>query len=210
MSLLEKRSALLYILMENGSLTMDEKPDFYQMPRQELRQYVLSHREDDEALRTYMDRMRTEPGVTRIRGTTSEEDMKKLEEYLKSTLDKEKQQKPDTNQPKYDRRGANIGGIVDTAQPGSHPEFYQHNYTAQNLSEASQEIQQLLEQLSRTYPTDSTTEKMIVATKTIEVIENNPTWKQKAVAACQQGLLEAMKTNPIGAFVVGAIEGWEQ
>ncbi len=35
-------------------------------------------------------------------------------------------------------------------------------------------------------------------------------WKQKAIATCQQGLLEAMKTNPIGAFVVGAIEGWKQ
>ncbi len=27
--------------------------------------------------------------------------------------------------------------------------------------------------------------------------------------ACQQGLLEAMKSNPIGAFVAGAIEGWK-
>lgn len=97
MSLQEKRSALLYTQTANGSLIMDNKPDFHQMPRQDLRKYVLSHRDDDEALRTYMDRMRTEPGVTRIRGTSSEEDMKKLEEYLKSKIDQEKQSKPDTN-----------------------------------------------------------------------------------------------------------------
>ncbi len=57
---------------------MDNKPNFHQISRKELRKYVLSNREDDEALRTYMDRMRTEPGVTRFRGTKSEEDMRKL------------------------------------------------------------------------------------------------------------------------------------
>ncbi|MFM6057213.1 MAG: DUF6887 family protein, partial [Microcystis aeruginosa] len=45
---------------------MNHQPDFYQMSRPELRKYVLSHREDDEALRIYMDRMRTESGVTRF------------------------------------------------------------------------------------------------------------------------------------------------
>ena len=50
--------------------------------------YVLSHREDDEALRIYMDRMRTESGVTRFTLTPSQEDMKKLEEFLKAKMDK--------------------------------------------------------------------------------------------------------------------------
>ncbi len=54
----------------------------------ELRKYVLSHREDDEALRIYMDRMRTEPGVTRFTLTPSPEDMKKLEEFLRAKIDK--------------------------------------------------------------------------------------------------------------------------
>lgn len=74
---------------ETGNLTMNHKPDFYQISRQELRQYVLSHREDNEALRIYMDRMRSEPGVTRIRGTNSDEDMKKLEYLLKKSSKKE-------------------------------------------------------------------------------------------------------------------------
>ena len=67
---------------------MNHQPDFYQMSRPELRKYVLSHREDDEALRIYMDRMRTEPGVTRFTLTPSQEDMKKLEKFLKAKMDK--------------------------------------------------------------------------------------------------------------------------
>ncbi|HAC63379.1 MAG TPA: hypothetical protein DCF68_07510 [Cyanothece sp. UBA12306] len=66
---------------------MNHKPNFYQMSRQDLRKYVLSHRQDDEALRIYMDRMRTEPGVIRVTGTNSDEDMKKLEDLLKKSVE---------------------------------------------------------------------------------------------------------------------------
>jgi hypothetical protein len=76
---------------------MNNQPDFYQISRQDLRKYVLSHREDDEALRVYMDRMQTEAGVTRFTITSSEEDMKKLEEYLRVKMNKEKQSKPPDN-----------------------------------------------------------------------------------------------------------------
>jgi hypothetical protein len=68
------------------SLKMNHQPDFCQMSRPELRKYVLSHREDDEALRIYMDRMRTEPGVTRFTLTPSPEGMKKLEEFLREKM----------------------------------------------------------------------------------------------------------------------------
>ncbi|WP_107668683.1 hypothetical protein [Cyanothece sp. BG0011] len=68
---------------------MNHKPDFYQISPQELRQYVLSHREDNEALRIYMDRMRSEPGVTRVTGTNSDEDMQKLEDLLKQSSKKQ-------------------------------------------------------------------------------------------------------------------------
>ncbi len=37
---------------------MSQKPDFQQISRQELRKYVLTHREDEEALRIYMERLR--------------------------------------------------------------------------------------------------------------------------------------------------------
>jgi len=65
-----------------------------------------------------------------------------------------------------------------------------------------------LEQLSQNYPTNTTTEQMIVATKAIEQIESDRNWKQRAVTAFQQGSLKALETHPIGAFIVGAIKGW--
>ncbi len=107
----------------------------------------------------------------------------------------------------------NLRQIVDTAQSGSHQQGYanQTNYDApnQNLAQAAAEIQQLLEQLSQTYPTTTTTEQMVVATKAIEQIESDPTWKQRAVNALKQGTLSTLETNPVGAFVVGAIKGWQ-
>ncbi len=46
--------------------------------------------------------------------------------------------------------------------------------TKQTLAEAAGEIQELLEKLSETYPTNTTTGKMKIAGEAIETIENNP------------------------------------
>lgn len=62
---------------------MTRKLDFQQMSRKELRNYVLNHREDDEALRIYMERMHNEPGITRQTGGLSEEDFNQLEQLIK-------------------------------------------------------------------------------------------------------------------------------
>lgn len=58
--------------------------------------------------------------------------------------------KKETYKSKYDLSNAQIGGIVDTAQTGSRPEFHQHNYAPEQkptLAKAAAEIQQLLTQL---------------------------------------------------------------
>jgi hypothetical protein len=63
-------------------MTLD--PDFQQMSRKELRTYVLTHREDEEALRIYMARLHNEPGITRQSGGLNEEDFNQLELLLKT------------------------------------------------------------------------------------------------------------------------------
>ena len=74
--------------------------------------------------------------------------------------------------PKYDLRGANIGNFAETVQGDQ--KVIQHNYaTPQNLAEAAQEIQQLLAQLSQTYPTHTEAEKQIFATQVDEEIKTN-------------------------------------
>ncbi|NER00447.1 MAG: hypothetical protein F6K30_27745 [Cyanothece sp. SIO2G6] len=80
------------------------------------------------------------------------------------------------------------------------------------LAEAAADIQALLQQLEQSYPANSMTEKMTMATAVVEQIESNPSLKQKAVNALVAGgtkVLEAAIDHPVAAFIVGAIEEWQ-
>ena len=71
-----------------------------------------------------------------------------------------------------------------------------HNYPVEqqkSLAEAASEIQQLLEQLSETYPTTTIAERSTVATKAIETIEKNPAQKAKIVKALKVGGIAMLK-----------------
>jgi hypothetical protein len=60
---------------------MSEKPNFQEMTRKELRAYVLAYRDDEEAIRCYMDRLHNDPDVFRFRGSygqVHEEQFKQL------------------------------------------------------------------------------------------------------------------------------------
>jgi hypothetical protein len=61
--------------------------DFHHMSRKALRAYVLNHREDEEALRIYMDRLRTEPDIVRHTGGLSETDFARLNQVVQSVRD---------------------------------------------------------------------------------------------------------------------------
>ncbi|WP_332863448.1 HEAT repeat domain-containing protein [Pannus brasiliensis] len=79
---------------------------------------------------------------------------------------------PMSDTPKYDLRGANIGSFADTVQGDQ--KSVQHNYAPpQNLAESAREIQELLAQLSRTYPTDTDTEKEIFVAQVNEEVKKN-------------------------------------
>ncbi|MEA5479240.1 pentapeptide repeat-containing protein [Pseudanabaena galeata UHCC 0370] len=97
---------------------------------------------------------------------------------------------------KYDLRGANIGNFADTVRDNARQQANQYNYTPEqklNLADAASEIQQLLEQLSATYPTTTIAEKTAVATKAVEAIEKNPNQKAKIVKAVKAGGIAALK-----------------
>jgi glycosylphosphatidylinositol transamidase (GPIT) subunit GPI8 len=132
----------------------------------------------------------------------------------KNNMPKEKSQptKNETYQTKYDQRQANIGGFVDTAQSGSKVQFTQNiNAVEQqkNLAEAAKEIQQLLEQLSKTYPTVTMSDKMKLAAEATQQIEQNPTLMQKIISALKAGsttALEQSLNHPAASFVIAAFE----
>ncbi len=89
----------------------------------------------------------------------------------------------------------------------------QHNYAPehkQNLAEAAKEIQQLLDQLSQTYPTTTEREKQAVVNQAIEqAIKRNPTFKARLRNALKEGGIEALKVlfAPIGIPIEMA-RGW--
>ncbi|NER29409.1 MAG: pentapeptide repeat-containing protein [Symploca sp. SIO1C4] len=100
-----------------------------------------------------------------------------------------------------DRIGTVKGDIINAAQPKT------------NLAEAAAEIEQLLKQLENSYPTTTISEQMLVAAEVVKRIESNPNLKKRVVYALKEGGLAAFEKaidNPIGAFVVGAIKGWQE
>jgi hypothetical protein len=96
-------------------------------------------------------------------------------------------------------------------------DYVQGNYYAagqpQNLAQAAAEIQLLLKQLEQTYPTSTTSQQMVVAAEAVNRIESNPLLKERVINAVKEGGLAAFEKaidNPAGAFIVGAIKGWQE
>ena len=115
--------------------------------------------------------------------------------------------------PKYDQRGAQFaGGFAETVQ-GDQIGGNIHNYAAQqNLTEAAAEIQQLLEQLSQTYPTNTRSEQMVVVDEAIKRIEGDPTLKERVIGAIKSGGIEAFKeaiNHPLVNILVAFLQGWQ-
>lgn len=93
-----------------------------------------------------------------------------------------------------------LAGTINEAQP-------------QNLAQAAADIQQLLEQLSSDYPTETLSQKAIVAEEIIKHIESDSKFKQRVISAVKAGSLGALEKaidNPIGAFIVQGIKGWQE
>lgn len=82
----------------------------------------------------------------------------------------------------------------------------------QNLVDATREIQKLLEQLSKTYPTTTSKEKNIVVGEAVARLDNNPQLKTRLINALQAVGIEAFKeavNHPLVNILVATIEGWQ-
>lgn len=88
----------------------------------------------------------------------------------------------------------------------------QHNYAQQqDLAEAAQRIQALLQQLSQTYPTE--TERQIEVVK--REVGRNPTFKGRLLSAAKAGGVEAVKQlldyvfkNPVASVVAETVKAF--
>ncbi|MGK7919030.1 MAG: pentapeptide repeat-containing protein [Trichodesmium sp.] len=83
----------------------------------------------------------------------------------------------------------------------------------QNLAQAAKDIQELLEQLDETYPSDTTTGKMKIATEVITQIDNNSTKAERIFSAIKAGgvsAVEQLLNHPASSFVIAALEDWQK
>ena len=83
----------------------------------------------------------------------------------------------------------------------------------QNLAQAAKEIQQLLKQLSQTYPTSTNKEKMAVVAEAADQIESNPKLKARVINALKAAGTEAFKEaidHPLVNILMATIEGWQE
>ncbi|MBD2440671.1 DUF6887 family protein [Nostoc sp. FACHB-110] len=67
------------------------KPDFTKMSRAELRQYILDHREDDEAFQTFLKRFTSEDAVI-FPAPQSIEDLENFPELHQQNLERRRKQ----------------------------------------------------------------------------------------------------------------------
>lgn len=109
----------------------------------------------------------------------------------------------------------NFHGSVGAFQSGNYnvANITQNNYLHKSLTEAAREIQQLLDQLTQDYPTNTQLEKITVVGKAIEQIENDPSWKARLISAFKSGGIEALKElldNPVANIFLATVEGWQE
>lgn len=78
-----------------------------------------------------------------------------------------------------------------------------------NLSQAAEEIQEILKQLSETNPTTTNTEKMRVVTQAVEQIENDPPLKERVITALHSTSVDAFQqeiNHPLAKKLLASIE----
>lgn len=108
--------------------------------------------------------------------------------------------------------GGKIGGGVQAAQGDSNVQSMTNYATIEqksNLAEAAKEIQQLLQQLEKSNPATTRTEKMMVVTKAVEQIENNPALKARVIEALKAAGTEAFKkeiNHPLVNLLIPSLE----
>ncbi|NEP27196.1 hypothetical protein [Moorena sp. SIO3I6] len=83
----------------------------------------------------------------------------------------------------------------------------------QTLAEAAAEIQQLLEQLDKSYTTNTITGQMELATEVIKRIETNPPLMNRVLSALKAGSIQALAqalNHPVASFVIAAMENLQK
>jgi uncharacterized protein YjbI with pentapeptide repeats len=113
-------------------------------------------------------------------------------------------------------QGANLANFANQmCDNNARQQVNQHNYSSgeKSLADAAQEIQALLDQLSRIYPTDTMAAKIDFAKEAIERINNDSSLSQRILSALRSGSISALGqclNHPAASFVISAMEDWQK
>lgn len=106
-----------------------------------------------------------------------------------------------------------VGGVISSGEVGRDIIVHSTNTVTteerKTLAEAAAEIQQLLDQLSKTYPVTTVAQKATVAAKVMEEIESKPDTKRKIIKALQAGgtaALIELTNNPVVKILTPMLE----
>ncbi|NER05122.1 MAG: hypothetical protein F6K17_22265 [Okeania sp. SIO3C4] len=83
----------------------------------------------------------------------------------------------------------------------------------QNLAQAAKDIQELLEQLDETYPSNTMPGKIKIAEEVITQIDNNQTKAERifnAIKADGVAAFQQFLNHPASSFVIAALEDWQK
>jgi hypothetical protein len=96
--------------------------------------------------------------------------------------------------------GAKIAGVINEAQQ-------------RNVAETVAEVQQLLEQLEKSYPINTTADKLKVTGEAISTIDSNPTFAARILSALEAGTISAFEqslNHPAASFFINALADWQE
>lgn len=114
----------------------------------------------------------------------------------------------------YSVAATSIGGyIYGNANRASNTIDTHTQKSQQNLAESAAEIQQLLEQLEKSYPAETTAGKIVLAEETIKYIENNPTLSKQVLSVLKivgVTAFEQFLSHPAASFVIAVLEDWQR
>jgi hypothetical protein len=149
------------------------QPDYKQMTRTELREYMLAHRDDEQAFHTYMDKVQQEAVKTPINDETIA-DPQKFATFIEQN--KQRKQQEATVQPTNSFSQNFHGNVYGVAGNVAGNQII--NVQQQSITSAAMEIQALLTQLAKDHPEGSLEEKQTLAKMELKrKIKVDPTLK---------------------------------
>ena len=183
------------------------QPDYKQMTRTELREYMLAHRDDEQAFHVYMDKVQREAVKTLINDEVIA-DPQKFAAFIEQN--KQRKQQESTAQPTNSVSQSFHGNVYGVAGNVAGNQII--NAQQQSLTSAAMEIQSLLTQLAQNYPDGSVEEKQTVAKMELKrKVKEDPTFKDRLLSAIKSGGIETVKVltnNPFVSIPLETFKGW--